>query len=132
MITHRLLPLLLVAASTLSAQMPAVPLYTNLGSHSIPISTKVPAAQGYFDQGMRLVYGFNHGEAVRAFDEAARLDPDCAICYWGAALALGPHVNAPMDSAAAVQAWDRLGKAVALRSRASPREQAYITALQAR
>ncbi len=132
MTRHRFLPLLLAAAGALPAQTTPVPLYTNLGAHSIPISTRMPAAQAYFDQGMRLVYGFNHAEAVRAFDEAARLDPNCAICYWGAALALGPHVNAPMDSAAGVQAWDRLGKAVALRSKASPREQAYITALEAR
>ena len=68
------------------------------------ITTRVPAAQRYFDQGLRLVYGFNHGEAIRAFDEAARRDPDCAICHWGAALAYGPHVNAPMDSAVGVAA----------------------------
>ena len=132
MTSHRCLILLVVAGSTLSAQTGAVPLYTTLGNHSIPITTKVPTAQQYFDQGMRLVYGFNHAEAIRAFDEAARLDPECAICHWGAALALGPHVNAPMDPAAAEPAWAHLQKAVALRGTASPREQAYITALESR
>src|SRR5215210_7756880 len=70
-----------------------VPLYDNLGDHHYTITTNVPEAQQYFDQGMRLTYGFNHAEAIRAFNEAARLDPDCAICHWGAALAYGPHVN---------------------------------------
>src|SRR5881392_523684 len=76
-----------------------VPLYKDLGQHHHAISSKVLQAQQYFDQGLRLVFGFNHGEAIRAFNEAARLDPSCAICYWGTALAYGPHVNAPMDSA---------------------------------
>jgi hypothetical protein len=74
-----------------------VPLYTNLGSHHKRISTKVPAAQQYFDQGLRLVYGFNHAEAIRSFTRAAELDSSCAMCYWGISLAFGPHVNAPMD-----------------------------------
>jgi len=132
MTSHRFLILLVAGAGSLSAQPSPVPLYTDLGTHGIPTSTRVPAAQQYFDQGMRLVYGFNHGEAVRAFDEAARLDPDCAICHWGAALALGPHVNAPMDSVGGVQAWAHLQQAVALRSKASPQEQAYIAALESR
>ena len=82
-----------------------VPVFTDLGNHQHKISTSVPQAQRYFDQGLRLVFGFNHGEAIRAFNEAARLDPKCAICYWGAALAYGPHVNAPMDSASGVAAY---------------------------
>ena len=83
----------------------AVPLYTNLGSHHKTISTKVPATQRYFDQGLRLVYGFNHAEAIRAFQRAAELDPTCAMCYWGIALAYGPHVNAPMDAPSGVAAY---------------------------
>ena len=67
-----------------------VPLYTNLGSHQKRISTKVEATQQYFDQGLRLVYGFNHAEAIRSFTRAAELDPTCAMCYWGIALAYGP------------------------------------------
>lgn len=57
-----------------------VPLYTNLGFHHKRISTQVPSAQQYFDQGLRLVYGFNHAEAIRAFTHAAELDPTCAMC----------------------------------------------------
>ena len=109
-----------------------VPLFTDLGSHHVGISTRLPVAQRYFDQGMRLVYGFNHGEAIRAFDEAARLDPDCAICHWGAALAYGPHVNSPMDSAGGVAAHQHLQKALALKAKASARERAFIDALAKR
>jgi tetratricopeptide (TPR) repeat protein len=109
-----------------------VPLFDNLGSYHMAITMRVPAAQRYFDQGMRLVYGFNHGEAIRAFDEAARLDPDCAICHWGAALAYGPHVNAPMDSAGGAAAHEHLQKALALRPQASVRERVLIDALAKR
>ena len=126
-----LLPFLLAAAPALQ-QPDSVPLYTDLGTHHVAISTKVPVAQQYFDQGMRLVYGFNHGEAIRAFREAARRDPDCAICHWGASLAYGPHVNAPMDSAAGVAAWEHLQKAQAIKPRASARERAFIDALATR
>jgi tetratricopeptide (TPR) repeat protein len=81
---------------------------------------------------MRLVFAFNHGEAIRAFKEAQRLDPRCAMCFWGEALASGPHVNAPMDSAGGVAAWAALTKAVELASNVPAAEQAYIKALQAR
>jgi tetratricopeptide (TPR) repeat protein len=110
----------------------SVPLYTNLGNHQHAITTSVPRAQEYFNQGMRLVFGFNHGEAIRAFREAQRLDPACAMCFWGEALAYGPHVNAPMDSAGAVGAWAALERAVALAPKASPAERAYIAALRGR
>ena len=106
-----------------------VPLYTNLGSHHKRISTKVPAAQQYFDQGLRLIYGFNHAEAIRSFTRAAELDPSCAMCYWGIALAYGPHVNAPMDSASGVAAYAAVQKALSLTSQATAPERAYIEAL---
>src|SRR5712692_2976159 len=109
-----------------------VPLYDNLGNHHHAITTKVPAAQQYFDQGLRLVFGFNHGEAIRAFNEAARLDPACAMCYWGKALAYGPHVNAPMDSASGVAAYAAVQQALALLAHASPVEQAYVRAVASR
>src|SRR5437870_5654377 len=72
-----------------TAASPRVPLFHNLGTHHHPITTASPLAQRYFDQGFRLVYGFNHDEAGHAFKEAARLDPNCAMAYWGIALTLG-------------------------------------------
>jgi tetratricopeptide (TPR) repeat protein len=109
-----------------------VPLYDNLGTHHYEISTTVPRAQQYFDQGLRLYYAFNHGEAIRAFNEAARLDPRCAMCYWGTALAYGPNINLPMDSASGVAAWDALGEAMARREHGTAKERALIEALSRR
>lgn len=109
-----------------------VPLYTNLGSHHKRISTRVPATQRYFDQGLRLVYGFNHAEAIRSFTRAAELDSTCAMCYWGIALAYGPHVNAPMDSASGVAAHAAAQRALSLVSYATVRERAYIVAVAQR
>src|SRR5881628_3686838 len=106
-----------------------VPLYTDLGDHHVPITTRVPLTQRYFDQGMRLLYGFNHGEAIRSFNHAAQLDPDCAMCYWGIAYAYGPHVNAEMDSAAGIAAYTALRQALSRVRHGSPRERAYIAAL---
>jgi tetratricopeptide (TPR) repeat protein len=109
-----------------------VPLYTDLGTHHKAISAKVPAAQRYFDQGLRLVYAFNHAEAIRAFQRATELDPACAMCYWGIALAYGPHVNAPMDSASGVAAYAAAQRALSLKSHATARERAYIEAIAQR
>jgi tetratricopeptide (TPR) repeat protein len=109
-----------------------VPIYTDLGTHHKRISTHVPAAQQYFDQGLRLTYGFNHAEAIRSFTRATELDSTCAICYWGIALAYGPHVNAPMDSASGVAAYAAVQKALALASHAPAHERAYIEAVAQR
>jgi tetratricopeptide (TPR) repeat protein len=113
------------------AQPPAR-LFDNLGNHRHPISTRVPLAQRYFNQGLILAYGFNHAEAVLSFQEAAKLDPNCAMCYWGIALALGPNINAPMKAEAVPQAWEALQKAIALSKTASKPEQDYIQALTKR
>ena len=121
-----------VAPARPSSLADPVPLYTNLGSHHKRISTRVPATQQYFDQGLRLVYGFNHAEAIRSFTRAAELDPTCAMCYWGIALAYGPHVNAPMDSASGVAAYAAAQKALALKSHATAPERAYIEAVAQR
>jgi tetratricopeptide (TPR) repeat protein len=86
----------------------------------------------WFDQGLMLTYGFNHDAAERSFLRAAQLDPKCAMCWWGAALVLGPHVNSTMDPANNDKAWERLQKARALAAAATPREQAWIEALAAR
>ena len=69
------------------------PLLKNLGSLHVPITTKNSDTQQFFDQGMRLLYGFNHAEALRSFREAARNDDQCAMAYWGQALALAPNIN---------------------------------------
>ncbi len=108
------------------------PLLDGLSEHHMEITTSSPVAQRYFDQGIRLVYAFNHDEAIRAFEAAQKLDPECAMCYWGVALALGPNINAPMEPSAVPRAFEALGKAVERAPKASPREQAYISALAAR
>jgi tetratricopeptide (TPR) repeat protein len=108
------------------------PRLQNLGDHVFPVTTKSEQAQQFINQGLNLTYGFNHQEAGRAFREAARLDPDCAMAYWGQALVLGPNINMPMDQANEPKAYELVQKAVALKSKVSPREQAYISALSQR
>jgi tetratricopeptide (TPR) repeat protein len=108
------------------------PLYDNLGDHTHPITTREPSAQRYFDQGLTLTYAFNHEEAIRSFEEAARIDPNCAMCFWGKAYALGPNINAPMAPEAVAPAYEALEQARKLSSGASDAEQAYIKALTAR
>ena len=108
------------------------PLLGNLGSHRHPITTNSALAQRYFDEGLVLTFGFNHPEAIRSFEDAATLDPSCAMCYWGIALALGPNINAPMGSATVPEAWSAIQKARELAPGVSEREQAYIAALAQR
>ncbi|MBI3774870.1 MAG: hypothetical protein HY273_04830 [Gammaproteobacteria bacterium] len=91
-----------------------MPLYDNLGTHHQRISTSVPAAQQYFDQGLRLTYGFNHDEAIASFKKAAELDDKCPMCFWGQALAMGPNINMPMDLALEPAAYELAQKALAL------------------
>jgi predicted Zn-dependent protease len=112
--------------------MPLAPRLQNLGVHTFPSSTKVERAQLFINQGVNLAYAFNHAESGRAFAEAARLDPNLAIAYWGQALVLGPNINAPMDPENEPKAYELVQKAIALKSSASPRERAYIDALAAR
>ena len=103
-----------------------------LGDHRMAVSIRKPEAQAWFDQGLALTYGFNHDAAERSFLKATELDPGCAMCWWGAALVLGPHVNAGMDPANNEAAWDRLQRARRAAEGAPAREQAYIEALGAR
>ena len=114
------------------ADKPGAPVFQGLGDHHHPISTKNPQTQAFFDQGVNLLFGFNHAEAIRSFREAARLDPDCAMCWWGVAEALGPNINLPMPADAVAPAWAALQKARALEPKASPGERAWIEALAAR
>jgi tetratricopeptide (TPR) repeat protein len=113
------------------------PLWDGLGTLTYKITTDDPQAQAYFDQGLRLTYGFNHDEARRAFREAQHRDPDCAMCYWGEALVLGPNINMPMPDEAVAPAFAAAQKAQALASSGAKRpvtarERALITALAVR
>jgi tetratricopeptide (TPR) repeat protein len=107
-------------------------LLPGLGQYEFPITTRNPEVQRWFNQALMLTFGFNHDAAERSYLQAALLEPDCAMCWWGAALVLGPHVNAAMDPEDNAKAWQRLQRAVALAPKASPRERAYIHALEAR
>jgi len=110
----------------------APPLFDTFGDLHRDVATRVPAAQRYFDQGLRMAYGFNHEAAGRSFAEAARLDPQCAMCVWGQALVLGPNINLPMDPAHAKDATALAARAASLTGMARPVDRALIHALQAR
>src|SRR5262245_5530265 len=112
---------------------PATPiLFQGLGTYHQAITTASPQAQAYFDQGLRLVYAFNHGEAERSFREAARLDPGCAMCYWGVALTQGSNYNSPTDADREKVAYEAIQQARRLADRVTPRERATIEALARR
>jgi tetratricopeptide (TPR) repeat protein len=109
------------------------PLFDNLGGHHRAITTTSPKAQAYFDQGLRLVYGFNHHEAQAAFREAARLDPTCAMCVWGIALTYGSNYNSPTDADRERGALAAVSEARTLAAMAATdRERALIAALATR
>lgn len=106
-----------------------VVLMKGMGNYHHPISTKNPEAQEFFDQGLTLMYGFNHAEAIRSFEKAAELDPEAAMPLWGIALALGPNYNLDVDPAAELAAYEAAQKALALAPKALENERAYIEAL---
>lgn len=108
------------------------PRLQNLGPHTFSVTTLSRDAQLFMNQGLNLAFGFNHAESGRSFREAARLDPDLAMAYWGQGLVLGPNINAVMDAANEAPAYELVQKAVSLKSKASVREQAYIDALAKR
>ena len=95
------------------------PRLQNLGKHQFLVTTKSKEAQLFINQGLNLSYAFNHAEAGRAFREAARLDPDSAMAYWGEALVLGPNINAPMDPNNEAKALEAIKKALELKSKVS-------------
>lgn len=121
---------LAIAGATM--QSDTVPLYADLGDHHHQITTSSPMAQKYFDQGLRLVYAFNHAEAVASFRYALRFDDACAMCYWGIALALGPNINLAMDDESVVAAWQAARRASELAASSSPVEGGFIEALAKR
>ncbi len=107
-------------------------LMTGVGTLHHPVATSNPEAQKFFDQGLRLIYDFNHDEAARSFQRAAELDPKLAIAYWGIAEAVGPNYNDPASEDRFKQANEAIQKAVDLSANASPAEQAYIQAMAKR
>ena len=120
------------ASAAAPGDPPTAPLLEGIGPLHFPISTTNSLAQKYFDQALTLAYGFNHAEAVRSFKEAARLDPTCGICWAGAALALGPNINAPMPPTAVAPAWEAILQAQALKEFENEVERAYIDTIATR
>lgn len=110
----------------------AVPHFRGMGVAQYPVSTSVPMAQRYFNQGMNMAYAFNFGEAKRSFAYAATLDPNCAMCHWGVAWVLGPNINQGMPAGNAAEAWSAVQKAKAAWSHANARERAFIWAMEKR
>ena len=121
-----------ISADPATATTPIAPKLEGLGDHHIPVTTKSEASQYYFDQGLRLTYGFNHSEALRAFKEAVRLDPDNAMAHWGWALVLGPNLNLPMLPEVVPQAYAAMQAAVLLKKNVSNKERDMIDALTLR
>ena len=118
--------------------MAGAPLFEGMGNFHREITTSSPDAQKYFDQGMVLAFGFNHAGSIRSFKAAQELDPACAICFRGEAMATGPNINvtskgkAVMSDADRAAAFAAINKAIALKNSASPAEQALIEAMAKR
>ncbi len=119
-------------------QRGGAPLLSGLGTHDHKISTEIPGAQRYFNQGLVLSFAFNHAESIRSFKAAQKLDPNCAMCYWGEALSRGPNINVTSDGKVVMSDNDRLEafkaieRAKELMSSSTLKEQDYIIALSSR
>ena len=119
-------------------QRGGAPLLSGLGTHDHKISTEIPGAQRYFNQGLVLSFAFNHAESIRSFKAAQKLDPSCAMCYWGEALSRGPNINVTSDGKVVMSDNDRLEafkaieRAKELMSSSTLKEQDYIIALSSR
>lgn len=125
----------LLAAAAVAAPASAAdgtPFLPELAATPLSLAPARADVRPWFTQGLMLSYGFNHAGAVAAFRRAQQLDPACALCWWGEAMALGPNINAPMDGRDRPAALAALDRALALKDGASPKEQALITALAAR
>lgn len=108
------------------------PLFKGMDVIHYPITTKNPEAQKYFDQGLALAYGFNHAEAARSFYYATKLDPECAMCFWGFAYVLGPNYNAGMEPDNYQRAYKAIQQAIKLQDKITDKEKALINALAKR
>jgi tetratricopeptide (TPR) repeat protein len=120
------------------AERAGAPLFAGMGDYHMPITTADPDAQRYFDQGMVLAFGFNHAESIRSFRAAQTLDPTCAMCFWGEALATGPNINVTSNGKAIMTPAERadarvaIDQALALMDGVTPKEQDWILALDQR
>ncbi len=121
-----------VAQHAAPAPAKAATMMTGLGNLHHPVSTRNPQAQSFFDQGLRLIYAFNHDEAAKSFRQAAKLDPTLAMAYWGIAEAVGPNYNDPASEERFREAHEAIQKAVDLSGDASDSEKAYINAMARR
>ena len=121
-----------VPVDVLTGDGPIAPLLDGMGDFEFPITTNSAEAQRFFNQGVVLAYGFNHGEAARSFRQATVLDPECAMAWWGYAMVLGPNINAGMDAAAVPVAYKAIGEAQRLSAGVTTRERDYISALAER
>ena len=137
--TFRAIPLILVSTLAFAqhehspASGPPAVLMPGLGDVHHAVSTQKPEAQRFFDQGLALIYAFNHDEALRAFQRAAEIDPQCPMAFWGIALAVGPNYNdSEPDMNREKMAWEAVQHGLALASNASPEEMAYMEALATR
>src|SRR5215212_1821386 len=127
----------LFLSTTLAASWPAIAddppaarLFEGIGSHTRTVTTKHPEAQQFFNQGLNYLFAFNHDEAIRLFEQTARLDPQCAMAYWGVAFANGPHINNPvMPPDRCKAAWAALLKAKELAGSCTHIEKGLIEAL---
>ena len=121
--------LALSASMIQAAPMAAVPLHDDLGKVDFRVTTANPLAQRYFNQGLSYAYGFNHGAAIASFRAAQQLDPACALCWWGEAMAHGPNINAPMDPATNARAIAAANYAQSLARKGTPVERALADAM---
>jgi len=115
-----------------AAENTLIPLFDNLGAHRRVVTTDVPLAQRYFDQGLNLAYGFGMPEANRSFEAALAADPECAMCAWGLAWSLGPYVNGGRDSTRDVRARGLARQALDRAGAGTPVERALIEAIAVR
>ena len=117
------------------AERAGAPLFEGMGDYHMPITTADPDAQRYFDQGMVLAFGFNHAESIRSFRAAQTLDPGCAMCFWGEALATGPNINVTSNGKAIMTPAERadaraaIDQALAFTDGLTPKERDWICLL---
>lgn len=114
------------------------PLFDGMGDHTHLITTNNKYVQRYFDQGLTIDFAFNHAESARSFRAGQTLDPNCAMCFWGEALALGPNINVTSNGSVIMADQERLAayeaiqKAVSLKNKVSEKERDFIDALATR